>query len=174
MVEQPVVMQLTSVLPAVGVTAHSYTTFFHTQPSLGLCMGTQQGALVDLLVQPALVKHGVVEVNGLSVAAVLHIVTHCFDAQLQVPLGVLHHGAAGLGVCVDNLHAKKKAPSQTSLCVRFSQHLWTATRPYSSRVALVWPESVLENPATAPSSCDRPSQPLGQEAVGTPPGRSCT
>lgn len=84
---------------------------------------TQQDALCDLLVKPALVKHGIVEVDGLSVAAELHIVANCLDAQLQVPLGVLHHGAAGLGVRVNNLHAQMHDETKSNKFVcEFSQH----------------------------------------------------
>lgn len=166
------------------VTAH-LNPFFHPHPSLAFAWeplqidcARKQDALCDLLVKPALVKHGVVEVNGLGVAAELHIVTNCFDAQLQVPLGVFHHGAAGLRVCVNDLRAKMHNSTESSeFAWEFSQHFcaqWTTTQPYSSRAAPVSPASVSENPATARSSFGRPSRPLGREAVGIPPGRSCT
>lgn len=59
----------------------------------------------DLLVEPGLVKHGVFEVDGVSVAAELHIVTNCVDTQFQLPLRALDHRAARLRICLYHLHA---------------------------------------------------------------------
>lgn len=58
-----------------------------------------------LLVEPRLVKHGVFEVDDLSVAAELCVVAQCTDAQFQLPLRALYHRAAGLRICLYHLHA---------------------------------------------------------------------
>ena len=57
-----------------------------------------------LLVESALVEHGVLEVDAGVVAGEPHIVTNCADPQIQLPLGALHHGAAGLRFWVGHLH----------------------------------------------------------------------
>lgn len=55
--------------------------------------------------EPALIEHGVFEVDGVGIAAELHIVTNCADAQFQLPLGALYHRAAGLRICLYYLYA---------------------------------------------------------------------
>lgn len=62
----------------------------------------------DLLVEPGLVKHCVFEVDGVSVAAELHIVTNCTDTQFQLQLPALNHRAVGLRICLYHLCANIK------------------------------------------------------------------
>lgn len=126
--------------------------------------------------EPGLVKHGVFEVDGVSVATELHKVTNCSDTQFQLPLGALDHRAAGLRICLNHLHAniymyaELEFLSGNSLFVIFFTPQTTCL-PYPSHAAVVNPP--WRTSATALSSVGHPSQPPALVAAETPPDKPC-
>ena len=122
----------------------------------------------DLLVEPGLVKQGVFELNGVSVASKLHKVTNCTDIQFQLQLRALYHRTAGLRICLHHLHA-----NIASTCLLNSDCQWVTVSSFTLQSTSV-PYCSYAAPAfsaTAPFSVCHPSQPPGPVAAGTPPDK---